>query len=118
MKRLLLIVSTPAYRGSRLSEAIEAALVGAVFDFEVSVLFVEAGVSALRTDQNADEYGVKTISRMLNSLSTYDIERVYACSDSLAGHQIDTDALSFSVAALDESGQADIIAEQDIVLSV
>ena len=54
MKKMLCVVSRPPYSGSHDLELIEAAMVGAVFDLKVSVLFRGEGVWALLEGQNAD----------------------------------------------------------------
>ncbi len=115
MKKMLFIISQPPYANSHNAELLEAAMVGAVFDGEVSLLFRDDGVWGLLPDQHGELIEQKTFSKMLSALSTYEVERLFACASSVAdrdisiGHSAEIELLTFEQ-------QTALIAAQDVVI--
>jgi tRNA 2-thiouridine synthesizing protein C len=113
---MLCIVSQPPYRSSHTLELIETAMVGAVFDFEVSVLFRDEGVWGLLQGQDATILSERTFSKVLGALPTYEINNIYACAQSMSSRGLSLDDLEMPVNSLDFDAQADLIAIQEIVI--
>ena len=116
MKSLLCIVSKPPYAGTHTLEVLETAMVGAVFDFKVSLLFRDAGVWNLLPGQDASDIGLRTLSNVLQALPTYEVDRLYVCAQSLQALNIDSAELPVEHAVLSPEEQAALIAEQDAVV--
>ncbi len=110
------MISHAPYRDAHALELLDVALVGAVFDCEVSVLFRDEGVWALLKNQDATSLGQRTVSKVLEALETYDVNAVYVCAASLASRGLDHDDLALSVKTIDHAAQALLIAEQEAVL--
>jgi tRNA 2-thiouridine synthesizing protein C len=116
MKKLLCIISRPPYTGSHDIELVETGLVGAVFDFSVSLLFRDDGVWALLPNQNGSLIGRRTLSKLLTALPTYEINDVYVCADSIASRGLSADVLVDSVIPITLEDQAQLIGSQDAVI--
>ena len=115
MKKMLFVISNTPYANTHNAEVLEAAMVGAVFDGIVSILFRDDGVYSLLPDQHGELIGQKTISKMLSALPTYEVERLFACADSITKRAL-TITSSPEVVALSLAEQTRLIAEQDVVI--
>lgn len=116
-KRLLLLMRHAPYAGARATEALEAALVGAVFDMPTSLLFRDDGVWQLLADQQADALGARTHSKLISALPQYDINNLYVCSDSLAARQIDPSQIGEEITLVNPQQQQQLIADHNLVLN-
>lgn len=116
-KRLLLLMRHSPYAGARATEALEAALVGAVFDMPTSLLFRDDGVWQLLADQQADALGVRTHSKLISALPQYDITDLYVCADSLAARQLDPTQLGADVTLVSPVQQQRLIGDHELVLN-
>ncbi len=116
MKKLLCMVSHPPYRDSRVAELLDAAMVGAVFDCDVSMLFRGDGVRALQQHQDATAIGQRTVGKILQALETYDINKVYVCAQALKEAGLTKTALAIDAEPIDLDEQAQLIAAQDAVI--
>ena len=113
MKSVLCVISEPPYASSHDLELMETAMVAAVFDFSVSVLFRDDGVWALLNDQDGSNIGRKTFEKLLQALPTYEIDHIYACAESLSKRGV---KVGDSVTPLTYAGQAKLIAEHEAVV--
>jgi sulfur relay (sulfurtransferase) DsrF/TusC family protein len=59
MKKMLFVISNTPYANTHNAELLEAAMVGAVFDGIVSILFRDDGVYSLLPDQHGELIGQK-----------------------------------------------------------
>ena len=116
MKRVLCIVSNPPYANSHSLELIETAMVSAVFDFKVSVLFRDEGVWSLLKIQNATPLGQRTLANILTALPTYDVEDIYVCANSADIRNLSPGDFAVDTKPLSMTEQADLIAAQDAVI--
>jgi len=64
-------------------EALEVVLIGAAFDQDVSLAFVDDGVFQLTEGQNTDGIGVKNFSPAFRALGDYDVNKLYVEKESL-----------------------------------
>ncbi len=64
-------------------ESLEVVLVGAAFDQDVSLAFIDDGVYQLMLNQNTNGIGVKNFSPTYQALSDYDINQIYVEKESL-----------------------------------
>ncbi len=116
MKKLLCMISHAPYRDAHALELLDVALVSAVFDCEVSVLFRGEGVWTLLKDQDATPLAQRTVGKVLDALETYDVNAVYVCAESLAARGLENGDLAISAEAVDHVAQAALIADQQAVL--
>ena len=116
MNKLLCIISAAPFVGSQVVEHLEAAMVAAAFEMDVTVLFIDEGVANLQPGQNGAKYGLRAPGNMLAALSMYEIDKVFACADALARYAIDPQDAICPVQSLDHSSQSALISQQDVVL--
>lgn len=64
-------------------ESLEVVLIGAAFDQEVKLLFVDDGVYQLTTGQDTTGIGMKNFSPTYRTLGDYEVKNVYVDRDSL-----------------------------------
>lgn len=111
MKRLLCIVSNNPFAGSKVIEQLEAAMVAAVFEFDVSILFIGEGVNCLTQNQKGELLGTRSPGKLIDGLDMYEITKLYACIDA-----VDVQNILDGIEVIDISKQRVLIQEQDIVL--
>ncbi|MCR9258226.1 MAG: DsrE family protein [Pseudomonadaceae bacterium] len=116
MKKLMCVINQPPYANSHVLELLETAMVAAVFDMQVSLLFCGEGLWNLLQKQNADPLGQRTVSKVLLAMPDYDVSAIYVCADTLQDKQIDTDEFVLPVTFLNKAAQADLMSEQDAVM--
>lgn len=115
MKKLLFIISTPPYAAKRGTALLDAAMVAAAFDAEVSLMFRGDGVWSLLPSQSAEAIGQRSFSKMSNALADYAIDRIYVCLDSLVSRGVKHHDL-VNVQGLNLAEQQKLIADQDAVI--
>ena len=64
-------------------EGLEVALIGAAFDQDVSIAFIDDGVFQLKTNQDTGEIGVKNFTATFRALGDYEVKKVYVEQESL-----------------------------------
>jgi len=74
-------------------ESLEVVLIGAAFDQEVRVMFVDDGVYQLTTGQDTKGVGMKNFSPTYRTLGDYEVKSVYVDKDSLEARGLTQDDL-------------------------
>jgi tRNA 2-thiouridine synthesizing protein C len=74
-------------------ESLEVVLIGAAFDQEVSLMFVDDGVYQLVKGQDTSEIGMKNFSPTYRTLGDYEVKNVYVDRDSLDARGLSQDDL-------------------------
>lgn len=74
-------------------ESLEVVLIGAAFDQEVSVMFVDDGVYQLTKGQDTAGIGMKNFSPTYRTLGDYEVKNIYVDSDSLQARGLTQDDL-------------------------
>lgn len=74
-------------------EALEVVLIGAAFDQDVSVLFLDDGVYQLAKGQDTRGIGMKNFSPTYRTLGDYEIKKVYVDRASLEARGLTQDDL-------------------------
>ena len=117
MKSVLYTISQTPYSNNHSFELLESAMVGAIFDLKVSILYREDGVWSLVSKQNGDLQNTKTYSKVVSGLSTYEIDRIYFCEQSVEVRRIDVNDLFPDARPLKINEQKELISRQDIVMA-
>ena len=74
----ILYVNRKAPHGSIYAlESLEVVLIGAAFEQDVSLAFIDDGVYQLMLNQNTSDIGVKNFSPTYKALGDYDINQIY-----------------------------------------
>ena len=98
-------------------EALEVVLITAAFDQDVSMVFLDDGVYALVKGQQTKAIDVKNFSPAYRALEGYDIEKLYVDADSLAARGLTEDNLLVPVEVLSAAQMAELMDQQDVVIS-
>jgi tRNA 2-thiouridine synthesizing protein C len=74
-------------------EALEVVLIGAAFDQDVSVMFVDDGVYQLTKGQDTKGIGMKNFSPTYRTLGDYEVKKIYVDRASLEARGLTQDDL-------------------------
>ncbi len=121
MPKNLLFVSRHAPYGQSIArEALDALLGAAAYGQNLSLLFMDDGVFQLLKRQNPSKLPQKSLAASLPVLPLYEVENIFVHCESLRERAIHRDALVFDtgqIQVIDSQGVAELIAEQDQILS-
>lgn len=112
-------------------ESLEVVLIGAAFDQEVSLLFVDDGVYQLTKGQKTQDIGMKNFSPTYRTLGDYEVKHLYVDQDSLAARGLSGEDLvevaweDFDtgeeveniVEVVDKARATELMEEHDVVFS-
>ncbi|MBT3205426.1 MAG: sulfurtransferase complex subunit TusC [Gammaproteobacteria bacterium] len=112
-------------------ESLEVVLIGAAFEQEVQLVFVDDGVYQLTKGQSTDGIGMKNFSKTYAALGDYDVNQIYVCEQSLADRGLtldDLQALTYededddwaeksSMNLVNREQLADLISDADVLLN-
>ena len=116
-KRITFLIRRAPYAGSQAMETIDAVLVAAVFEQDVTLVFLDDGVFQLLAAQNGDTLGRRTVGDALKALPAYDVERLLVDGASLRVRGLEASDLSVPVSIVDAATLRALIGDQDVVLS-
>jgi len=74
-------------------ESLEVVLIGAAFEQDVSLAFVDDGVYQIMKNQNTTELGIKNFSPTYSALGDYEINKIYVEKESLEERGLSVDDL-------------------------
>jgi len=112
-------------------ESLEVVLIGAAFDQDVSLAFLDDGVYQIVKGQDTKEIGMKNFSPTYRALGDYEVTKLYVEKESLEERGLTPDDLMEityededddwaekpSIRIVNRSELTDIMAEQDVILS-
>ncbi len=131
VKKFMYINRRAPHGSNYAQEGLEVALVGAAFDQDVCMAFIDDGVFQLKRGQDTSQSGMKNFSPAYQALSDYGITSLYVEKESLQARGLSADDLmpltyedqdddyseKPSVRVVDSEQLADLIAEQDVLLN-
>jgi tRNA 2-thiouridine synthesizing protein C len=97
-------------------EGLEVALIGAAFEQDVSMAFLDDGVFQLKKGQNTEASGMKNFSPTYRALEMYDVEKLYVEKESMEQRGLTADDLIVPVEVLSTAELADLMEQQDVIL--
>ena len=112
-------------------ESLEVVLIGAAFDQDVSLAFIDDGVFQLAKGQKTQGVGMKNFSPTYNALGDYDVNKIYVEKESLDARGLTIDDLmpltyededddyaeKPSIRVIGAAEMAELLDQQDVVLS-
>lgn len=112
-------------------ESLEVVLIGAAFEQDVALAFVDDGVFQLTKGQNTDGIGVKNFSPTFRALGDYDVQKLYVERESLEERGLSEDDLMEivyededddweekpAIRVISRAEMADVMGDADVVLS-
>jgi tRNA 2-thiouridine synthesizing protein C len=117
-KTILFILQRAPYSSSATREALDAALAAAAFEQRVQLLFTGDGVWNLLPGQSPDVINSKDTSKMLQALSYYDIEEVYADAASLDERQFPAGQMAIPTQPLSGEALRMLVNNADCVIAL
>lgn len=117
MKKFMFVNRRPPYGSIYALESLEVVLITATFDQDVSLAFIDDGVYELVKGQNTKAIGVKNHSPTYRALDGYDVEKLYVEQESMQARGLTEADLLVDVEVLSSVQMADLMAEQDVVLT-
>jgi tRNA 2-thiouridine synthesizing protein C len=131
VKKFLYINRKAPYGTIYALESLEVVLIGAAFEQDVSVAFLDDGVFQLVKGQNTAGIGVKNFSPTYRALGDFEVTKLYVEKESLAERGLTQDDLMEimyededddweekpSIIMVDRSELAAVMAGQDVILS-
>jgi len=131
VKKLMYVNRKAPYGTIYALESLEVVLIGAAFDQQVSLAFVDDGVYQLTRSQNTDGIGMKNFSPTYAALGDYDVRHIYVERESLEARGLTVEDLmpltyededddwaeKESLRVVDSGELATLMSEQDVVLS-
>ncbi len=131
VKKFLYVNRKAPYGTIYALEALEVVLIGAAFDQDVSLAFLDDGVFQLTKGQDTKEIGVKNFSPTFRALGDYEVTKLYVEKESLDERGLTADDLQDityededddwaekpSILIVSRSEMADVMAGQDVILS-
>jgi len=98
-------------------ESLEVVLIAAAFEQDVSMAFLDDGVYQLKKGQDTKGIGQKNFSPTYRALEGYDVEKLYVEAESLADRGLSEDDLLVPVEVMSREALAELMNEQDVILS-
>ncbi|MEE9388282.1 MAG: sulfurtransferase complex subunit TusC [Paracoccaceae bacterium] len=131
IKKFLYVNRKAPYGTIYALESLEVVLIGAAFDQDVSLAFLDDGVFQLTKGQDTKEIGIKNFSPTFRALGDYEVTKLFVEQESLDERGLTADDLQEiiwededddyaekpSIRIISRAEMADVMADQDVVLS-
>lgn len=117
IKKFLYLNRRAPYGSIYALESLEVVLIGAAFEQDVSVAFIDDGVYQLTKGQDTKGVEMKNFSPTYRALEMYDVEKLYVFKESLDERGLTEDDLIVDVEVVDAKQMADLMDEQEVILS-
>jgi len=117
VKKFMFINRKAPYGTVYALESLEVVLITAAFDQDVSLVFSDDGVYQIKKGQSTDAIGMKNFSPTYRALEGYDVEKLFVDKESLDERGLTEDDLLVDVEVISRAKMADLMDEQDVVLS-
>jgi tRNA 2-thiouridine synthesizing protein C len=110
--KVLYVISRAPYSNANGQEALDAILIGASFDLDVSLLFIHDGVFQLKKGQQSCDNGLKQFTKTYKALEDFGVEKIYLHDLSLVARGLSDSEMICAAATLDSLAVGELIAEQ------
>ena len=117
IKKFLYINRRPPHGSIYAHEALEVVLIGAAFDQDVSLAFIDDGVYQLKKNQDTSDINTKNFSKTYCALEMYDVEKLYVEKESLEQRGLSEDDLMVDVKILTSDEMKKIITDSEVILN-
>ncbi len=98
-------------------EALEVVLIGAAFDQDVSLAFIDDGVFQLKKTQDTADIYTKNFSKIYSALEMYDVEKLFVEKESLEKRGLKEENLSVDVKIIDSDEMKKLITNSEVILN-
>ena len=98
-------------------ESLEVVLIGAAFEQDVSLAFVDDGVYQLTKGQDTKGLEMKNFSPAFRALEDYDVTKLYVEEEALQARGLTASDLAVPVEVVSAQRLAEIMEDQDVILT-
>lgn len=98
-------------------ECLEVVLIGAAFDQDVSIVFMDDGVYQILKGQDTSAIGTKNFSKTFRALEMYDVEKLYVEQESMEARGITEEDLNVPVEVKTSEEIGRLMEQQNVILS-
>jgi tRNA 2-thiouridine synthesizing protein C len=116
-KKFLYVNRRAPYGSIYALESLEVVLIGAAFEQDVSLAFLGDGVYQLAKGQDTKGLQVKNFSPTFRALEDYDVTKLYVEQEALEARGLTEADLVVPVQVVSAERMAEIMDEQDVILS-
>jgi len=117
VKKFLYVNRKAPYGTIYALESLEVVLIGAAFEQDVSLAFLGDGVYQLTKGQDTKGREVKNFSPTFRALEDYDVTKLYVEQEALEARGLTEADLVVPVQVVSAGRMAEIMEEQDVILS-
>ncbi len=117
IKKLLYINRRAPHGTIYAHEALEVVLIGAAFEQDVSLAFIDDGVFQLKKDQDTSDIHTKNFSKIYKALEMYDVEKLFVEKESLDKRGLTEDDLSVDVEIINSSEMKKLITDSEVMFN-
>ncbi|HEC20266.1 MAG TPA: sulfurtransferase complex subunit TusC [Gammaproteobacteria bacterium] len=131
VKKFLYVNRKAPYGTIYALESLEVVLIGAAFEQDVALAFLDDGVFQLTKGQDTGEVGMKNFSPTYKALGDYDVNKIYVEKESLDARGLTLDDLlpltyededddwaeKDSIKVVSAAEMAEIMEQSDVILS-
>ncbi|MBC8303136.1 MAG: sulfurtransferase complex subunit TusC [Pelagibacterales bacterium] len=117
IKKLLYINRRAPHGTIYAHEALEVVLIGAAFEQDVSLAFIDDGVFQLKKDQDTSDIHTKNFSKIYKALEMYDVEKLFVEKESLDKRGLTEDDLSVDVEIINSSEMKKLITDSEVIFN-
>jgi len=98
-------------------ESLEVVLIGAAFDQDVSLVFMDDGVFQIKKGQDTKGLEMKNFSPTYRALEGYDVEKLYVEKESMETRGLSEEDFLVPVEVKTSDEIRQLMEEQDVILS-
>lgn len=117
VKKFMYVNRRAPYGSVYALESLEVVLIGAAFDQDVSMLFIDDGVFEIKKGQETTDVDMKNFSPTYRALEMYDVEKLFVSRESLEARGLTEDDLVVDVEVMADAQIADLMEEQDVIFT-
>lgn len=117
VKKFLYVNRKAPYGTVYALESLEVVLIGAAFEQDVTLVFLDDGVFQLAKGQDTSDSDMKNFSPTYRALEMYDVEKLYVEKEALDARGLTEEDLLVDVEVKSAAEIRDLMEEMDVILS-
>lgn len=115
VSKLMFVMRKAPYGTIYSFEGLETVLIMGAYEQDISLLFVDDGVYAIKKGMDTTPLGIKNFSPTFRVLEGYDIEKLYIDKESMESRGLTLDDFVVEPEVLDKEQIAKLMEEQDVL---
>ena len=116
MEKVVVLMRKSPYGSVYTAEGFRTIMALAVFEMELSIIFMEDGVFTLVKDQKPEKLDMKPLGEGFPMLAEMNVKKFFAHQGSLTDRGLSPDDLVMKVDLLDDAGVAEVLASATKIL--